>query len=220
MRGEDGCSSSARRDLVGMKMTRSVGTLVSLEMPCGERKAQSRRGEAARRGVGGGGDERICNVLSTQRDRSRDGTISGKFQVLKHPCTKLRTQIRHWPRGANENKFSWGRNRRTERDAPRATAHTPRRHRHRPAHPRQDPPSLASPTITRPHPSQLKPRCRSARVQRVRRSRDGSRLADLHRQANLRRRGDLHRDGDVLHHKRLTQADRHERESTHDPARN
>ena len=84
MRGEDGCSSSARRDLVGMKMTRSVGTLVSLEMPCGERKAQSRRGEAARRGVGGGGDERICNVLSTQRDRSRDGTISGKFQVLNH----------------------------------------------------------------------------------------------------------------------------------------
>jgi hypothetical protein len=213
VRGEDGCSSSARRDLVGMKMTRSVGTLVSLEMPCGERKAQSRRGEAARRGVGGGGDERICNVLSTQAGPiTRRNDLAASF--------KLRTQIRHWPRDANENKFSWGRNRRTERDAPRATAHTPRRHRHRPAHPRQDPPSLASPTITRPHPSQLKPRCHSARVQRVRRSRDGSRLADLHRQANLRRRGDLHRDGDVLHHKRLTQADRHERESTHDPARN
>ena len=81
MRGEDGCSSSARRDLVGMKMTRSVGTLVSLEMPCGERKAQSRRGEAARRGVGGGGDERIVDAA---------GPITRRNDLASF---KLRTQI-------------------------------------------------------------------------------------------------------------------------------
>ena len=87
-------------------------------------------------------------------------------------------------------------NRRAERDAPRAnrtyaaepgTAQLTRDKTHHPSH---RPPSHAHTSVN------------SNPAQRVRRSRDGSRLANPHRQANLRRRGELHRDGDALHHKR------------------
>ena len=90
---------------------------------------------------------------------------------------------------------------RRARCAPGHRTHTAER-RDRPVHPRQNPPSLASPTVTRPTPKSTQCQTPHASARPPGRSRDGSRLADPHRQANLRRRGDLHRDGDALHHKR------------------
>jgi hypothetical protein len=92
---------------------------------------------------------------------------------------------------------------RRARCAPGHRTHTAER-RDRPVHPRQNPPSLASPTVTHPPHTPKSTQCQTphASARPPGRSRDGSRLADPHRQANLRRRGDLHRDGDALHHKR------------------
>ena len=89
-------------------------------------------------------------------------------------------------------------------------AKPPRRARRAPGHRTHTPRSQAPPISpeTRPttpriaHQHTPHTSVNSNPAQRVRRSRDGSRLANPHRQANLRRRGDLHRDGDALHHKR------------------
>ena len=126
------------------------------------------------------------------------------------PIGSSRRYIRMYPL---KRKSSRAKPPRRARRAPGHRTHAAE-HRHRPAHPRQVVFKSTRPTIPlapdRPrarHRTGHRPArtpVNSNPAQRVRRSRDGSRLANPHRQANLRRRGEMHRDGDALHHTCVT----------------